>query len=81
MRALATASAVLAVLAVAVTGQAQDRPVVLVTPGSARTFKAAVQTFRDESVTPKPGRADEFRGWISTLQRQVSGERPAAPPL
>jgi len=64
VRALATRALALAVLGAAAAGHAQDRPVVLVTPGSPRTFKVAVQTFRDGSVTPKPGRADEFRGWI-----------------
>lgn len=43
---------------------AQERPAVVVTPGSVRTFRAAVQTFRDTSAVPKPGRAKEFRGWI-----------------
>jgi len=64
VRALAPCALGLAVLGVAVAGHAQDRPAVVVTPGSARTFKASVQTFRDGSVTPKPGRADEFRGWV-----------------
>lgn len=64
MRLRATRVLAVAVAGVAAAAHAQDRPAVLVTPGSARTFKAAVQTFRDGSVAPEPGRADEFRGWI-----------------
>ncbi len=64
MRSLVICTLALAVLGTAAVGRAQDRPAVLVTPGSARTFKAAVQSFRDGSATPKLGRAEEFRGWL-----------------
>ena len=33
---------------------AQQRPAVVVTPGSARTFRAAVQIFADRSEIPEP---------------------------
>lgn len=43
---------------------AQERPAIVVTPGSARTFKAAVQSFADSSAAPKAGRAERFREQI-----------------
>jgi TolB protein len=40
---------------------AQERPTIVVTPGSARTFKAAVQDFADTSTVAKAGRSQSFR--------------------
>jgi TolB protein len=52
----------LAVLLVLAAGAAaEDRPVVVVTPGSARTFHAALQDFADRSQAPDPARAPAFR--------------------
>ena len=39
----------------------EERPVVVVTPGSARTFRAALQTFADRSTVPDPARAQRIR--------------------
>ncbi len=47
----------------------QDRPAVLVTPGSARIFRAAVQEFADFSVAPEAQRAREFR---ATLEQALA---------
>ena len=59
---------------------AQDRPAVVVTPGSARTFKAATQTFPDESVQPKPGRPALFRKSIEdALASSGSSSRSPTP--
>jgi TolB protein len=52
---------VLALLVLAVAGAAEERPVVVVTPGSARTFRAALQTFADRSVLPDAARAERLR--------------------
>jgi TolB protein len=41
---------------------AQDGPAVVVTPGSARTYRAAVQDFADFSAAPDEKAAAEFRG-------------------
>ena len=41
--------------------RAQDGPAVVVTPGSARVFKAAVQEFADFSAVPDAARARRFR--------------------
>ena len=38
-----------------------DNPVVVVTPGSARSFKVAAQSFADRSLTPDPGRVKRLR--------------------
>jgi TolB protein len=40
---------------------AQERPAVVVTPGSARTFRAALQTFADRSALPDAARAERLR--------------------
>jgi TolB protein len=50
----------LALLICAYAARAEERPVVIVTPGSAHTFRAAVQTFADRSALPDPGRAERF---------------------
>jgi TolB protein len=65
------------VLGVALAARSDDNPVVVVTPGSARTFKAALQSFADRSLTPDPergkrlraelGRALEFSSVFETL--------------
>ena len=39
-----------ALIALAAGAGAQERPAVLVTPGSARSFRAAIQTFKDRSI-------------------------------
>ncbi|MEE9606208.1 MAG: hypothetical protein V3U03_00610 [Myxococcota bacterium] len=41
--------------------RAQPPPAVVVTPGSAETFRAAVQRFADGSAVPDPQRAEAFR--------------------
>ncbi len=38
-----------------------ERPVVVVTPGSAQTFRAAIQTFADRSAVPDPARTQRIR--------------------
>jgi len=43
---------------------AQDRPAVVVTPGSARIFRAAVQEFADFSAAPDAKRAGELRATL-----------------
>jgi TolB protein len=60
-------------LAFAVLGEgvalAQDRPAVVVTPGSARIFRAAVQDFADFSAAPEAKRAQAFR---TTLEEALA---------
>ncbi len=53
--------AVAIALAGATAAAAQDRPAVVVTPGAAQTYGAALQRFADRSPTPSPGRALAFR--------------------
>jgi TolB protein len=45
---------------------AENRPAVVVTPGAARTFRAAVQTFADQSLVPQPARVESFRDAIGS---------------
>ena len=52
---------VLASTALAAAAGAQERPVVVVTPGSAQTFRVALQTFADLSAQPKPARVQRLR--------------------
>ena len=52
------------VLLAAGTAPAQDRPAVVVTPGSARIFRAAVQQFADFSAAPDAQRAQRFRATL-----------------
>jgi TolB protein len=73
--------AVACTLAAAPPARAEDNPVVVVTPGSARTFKAAIQSFADRSLAPDPersrrlrdelGRALEFSSVFETLSTQA----------
>jgi TolB protein len=68
-------------LAAAASVRAEDNPVVVVTPGSARTFKAAIQSFADRSVAPDAersrrlheelGRGLEFSSVFETLSSQA----------
>lgn len=53
--------AALCALALAATAAAQGRPSVVVTPGGARSFRAAVQVFADRSLPADPGRAPTFQ--------------------
>ena len=62
-RALALAWILLA-LAAAGDAAAQDRPAVVVTPGSQKTFKAAIQRFADRRLAPDAKPLDELRGGI-----------------
>ena len=45
---------------------AQQRPAVVVTPGSARTFRAAVQIFADRSEIPEPNRVQVFHANVES---------------
>jgi TolB protein len=51
----------LALLALAGTARAEDRPAIVIDPGQARTYGAALQRFLDVSAAPGAGRADAFR--------------------
>ena len=51
----------LAALAVAPWSAASERPMVVVTPGSARTYRAAIQRFAEGAAAPGPRRAERFR--------------------
>ncbi len=53
-------------VAAAAVATAENRPAVVVTPGSARTFRAAVQTFADPSLVPQPARIERFREAIGS---------------
>jgi TolB protein len=44
--------------------RAQDRPAIVVTPGAATTFRAAVQDFADFSAAPDAKRTQEFRATL-----------------
>jgi TolB protein len=44
--------------------RAQDRPAIVVTPGAATTFRAAVQDFADFSAVPDAKRTQEFRATL-----------------
>ncbi|MDJ0849796.1 MAG: hypothetical protein QNK04_15610 [Myxococcota bacterium] len=46
---------------VAPEARGEEKPVVVVTPGSARTFRAALQTFVDRSTVPDPARVKRIR--------------------
>jgi TolB protein len=48
-------------LPVAGPARAEDRPVVVVTPGSQQTYRAAIQRFADLSTTPSPERSATFQ--------------------
>lgn len=62
MRMLAPLLAVsLWTVALGLPARAEENPVVVVTPGSARTFKAALQRFADRSLAPDPERARRLR--------------------
>ena len=52
-------------LALSAPARAQDNPVVVVTPGSARSFKAAVQTFADRSVLADSQRVVRLRDEVA----------------
>jgi TolB protein len=51
-------------MAVAAPAVAQERPNVVVTPGSQQSFKLALQTFADSTAVPEPARAERFREQI-----------------
>ncbi len=59
---MAVSGLVLGTFAVGPVGEAlaQQRPAVVVTPGRARTYRAAVQIFADRSEIPEPNRAPLF---------------------
>ena len=62
MRKLAPLLAVsLWAVALGLPARAEENPVVVVTPGSARTFKAALQLFADRSLAPDPERSRRLR--------------------
>ena len=44
---------------------AEARPAIVVTPGSAQTYRAALQTFADESTAKDPSRVASFRREIA----------------
>ncbi len=60
-RVVQLAMALLVAAAASPEARGEDRPVVVVTPGSARTFKAALQTFADRSSAPDDSRAQRIR--------------------
>jgi TolB protein len=59
-RAWQLALALVLVLGAARAG-ADERPAVVVTPGAARSFKVALQSFGDRSAVPDPSRAERLR--------------------
>ena len=52
---------VLSLVAAAAGPEAESRPAIVVTPGSARSYAAAVQRFADRSAVPTDSRIDYFR--------------------
>ncbi len=80
MRAAAWIALLAGWLATAAVATAENRPAVVVTPGSARTFRAAVQTFADQSLVSQAARVESFRDAIgsaldySNVFRMVSHE-------
>ena len=56
---------VLLVLADASVARGQDRPAIVITPGQARTYGAAVQRFADDSASASAGRLGAFREQIA----------------
>ena len=57
--------ALLLILAGAQSARAQDRPAVVIDPGQARTYGAALQRFADGSATPSAGKVGAFRDQIA----------------
>jgi TolB protein len=65
MRAARQLAAVLLLLIAAPAARAQDRPAVVIDPGQARTYGAALQRFADGSATPSAGKVGAFREQIA----------------
>jgi len=64
LSALVFASTLASTLAPAPAAAEEGVPAIVVTPGAARAFHAAVQVFRDDALPPDPERAPRLRGMV-----------------